>query len=176
MLCEARGRAWSCTAACIALEHWLPCRVGKASSEGHSLYAKCVWQECRAQHVPLGPWDVLLHTPGGEWKDATSNIFWDESAADPSVEIVGAGGSVLSAQICCCFACVAGDEERSAAPQFKSLKALQSHQRVKHGIRSPMRFFASGSGVCPACHTNFRQRLRLLAHLCDSRRPICALT
>ena len=121
----------------------------------------------------MSPWDVLLHTPRGEWKDATSKILGDESAADPSVEIVGAGGSVLSAQTFCCFACVAGDEERSAAPQFKSLKALQSHQRVKHGIRSPMRFFASGSGVCPACHTNFRQRLRLLAHLCDSRRPIC---
>ena len=79
-----------------------------------------------------------------------------------------------SEQSFCCQACVTGGMGTNrAAPQFRTLKALQAHQRVKHGIRSPMRFYAPHSGICPACFTNFRHRLRLLSHLCDSRRPRC---
>ena len=54
-----------------------------------------------------------------------------------------------------------------------SLKALLCHQRTKHGYRNPMRFFADGDGVCGACSTNFRTRLRLLDHLSDARRSHC---
>ena len=58
-------------------------------------------------------------------------------------------------------------------PAFKSSKALESHKRVVHGCRSNMRFYAPESGICYACQTNFNSRLRLLAHLVDSRRPKC---
>eukprot|EP00973_Karenia_brevis_P007924 1074663-Karenia_brevis.AAC.1 len=58
-------------------------------------------------------------------------------------------------------------------PAFKSNKALMSHKRVCHGCRSEMRFYATSSGVCPACGTCFNTRLRLLAHLVDSRRDRC---
>ena len=58
-------------------------------------------------------------------------------------------------------------------PAFKSSKALESHRRVVHGCRSNMRFYAPESGICYACQTNFNSRLRLLAHLVDSRRPKC---
>ena len=36
-----------------------------------------------------------------------------------------------------------------------------------------MLFYAPKSGICLACGINFRHILRLLSHLCDSRRPKC---
>ena len=54
-----------------------------------------------------------------------------------------------------------------------SVKALLCHQRTKHGFRNPMRFFADDDGVCGACGTNFRTRLRLMDHLSDARRTHC---
>ena len=55
-----------------------------------------------------------------------------------------------------------------------SVEALPSHQRMKHGFRNPMRFFADDDGgVCGACGTNFRTRVRLLDHLSDARRTHC---
>ena len=58
-------------------------------------------------------------------------------------------------------------------PAFRSSKALETHKRVVHGCRSNMRYYAPGSGICSSCGTNFNSRLRLLAHLVDSRRPKC---
>ena len=58
-------------------------------------------------------------------------------------------------------------------PAFATPKALASHMRTVHKIRTPMRAYADSNGVCPACATTFCSRLRLLAHLCDSRRPRC---
>ena len=36
-----------------------------------------------------------------------------------------------------------------------------------------MRAFAEADGLCPICKTCFNSRLRLLAHLSDTRRPKC---
>merc|ERR1711994_522300 len=47
------------------------------------------------------------------------------------------------------------------------------HERVKHGIRAPMRKFAFADGKCRACETQFSCRWRLLQHLSDSRRTKC---
>ena len=58
-------------------------------------------------------------------------------------------------------------------PAFKSQRALESHQRIKHGCRSEMRFYADADGICPSCKGCFMTRLRLLAHLVDKRRPKC---
>eukprot|EP00973_Karenia_brevis_P028821 3974320-Karenia_brevis.AAC.1 len=58
-------------------------------------------------------------------------------------------------------------------PAFATAKALASHQRVVHGVRSPMRAFADAHGECPVCKSKYGTRLRLLAHLSDSRRPRC---
>ena len=59
-------------------------------------------------------------------------------------------------------------------PGFKSSKALMTHQRIVHKMRTQMRYFADGDGVCKICGICFRSRLRLLAHLTDSRRPGCS--
>ena len=39
------------------------------------------------------------------------------------------------------------------------------HARARHGVRCSYRLHAPGTGVCPVCFTNFRQRVRLLGHL-----------
>ena len=56
--------------------------------------------------------------------------------------------------------------------QFASGRALESHRRAKHGDRLGIRRHVAGA-VCPHCLTDFRQRLRCLAHLSDRRRPLC---
>ena len=59
-----------------------------------------------------------------------------------------------------------------ATGAFTTGRGLQSHQRAKHGARLQIRCYLSGS-KCPACGTEFVQRLRLIAHVSDSRRPRC---
>ena len=56
---------------------------------------------------------------------------------------------------------------------FCSSKALKSHRRVVHCERSVMRYYAHTDGICPVCRACFNTRLRLLAHLDDSRRTRC---
>ena len=56
---------------------------------------------------------------------------------------------------------------------FGTEKELAQHRRRKHDVRCPQRFFAPASATCPVCGTLFQQRLRLLSHLCDKRRPKC---
>jgi len=58
-------------------------------------------------------------------------------------------------------------------PAFLTQKALGQHCRVKHKAKHPMSLFAPISGICLACRTDFKTRLRLMRHLCDKRRPKC---
>eukprot|EP00972_Heterocapsa_arctica_P059151 8721887-Heterocapsa_arctica.AAC.1 len=36
-------------------------------------------------------------------------------------------------------------------PGFSSAKALASHARARHGVRSPIKRFVDDSALCPAC-------------------------
>ena len=45
--------------------------------------------------------------------------------------------------------------------------------RVKHNRVSPVKRYIGDTGVCPRCHTDFVSRVRLVRHLCDSRRATC---
>eukprot|EP00973_Karenia_brevis_P027721 3820619-Karenia_brevis.AAC.1 len=56
-----------------------------------------------------------------------------------------------------------------AKPAFKSAKALASHQRAKHKFRNPLGAYLDDSGICPVCGTNFHNRVRVLAHVSDTR-------
>ena len=61
----------------------------------------------------------------------------------------------------------------SCSAALASSKALKSHMRVKHGVLSPQRLFAGSDGKCASCSTAVGSRLRLLAHLSDTRRTAC---
>ena len=97
------------------------------------------------------------------WHDIVMQLYFIESSLDsvPS-------GSAPMAMVCqhVCETC-------PNRPAFASAKALHQHCRKMHGYRDPTAKYINGSGVCPACKTNFKTRLRVLAHVSDVRRPKC---
>ena len=56
---------------------------------------------------------------------------------------------------------------------FATAKALASHRRSKHSIRSAVRFYADADGFCKACQVTFCSRTRISAHITDARRRAC---
>ena len=56
---------------------------------------------------------------------------------------------------------------------FATRQALLQHKRIAHSWRDPILKFIDGSGKCPVCGTFFVSRLRMLAHVTDSRRDRC---
>ena len=108
---------------------------------------------------------MALNSTDAEWDTFVSELFWDTSCVDPVRHL----DTITSSSITCTECIGTTGETR----QFMSVKALLCHQRTKHGFKNPMRFFADGDGVCGACGTNFRTKLRLLDHLSDARRTHC---
>jgi len=47
------------------------------------------------------------------------------------------------------------------------------HRRKKHDYALLVKRYIDGSGICPACKLNLRERHRVVAHVSDSRRPMC---
>ena len=52
---------------------------------------------------------------------------------------------------------------------FATEKALLQHKRIRHGYKDKVTRYIDGSGTFPMCKTNFRTRLRVLAHVTDNR-------
>ena len=103
-------------------------------------------------------WEELLLHP--RWPDVVSRVFYINSVLDRDVSPdVSVGGFVCST--CTPPAC------------FASSRALESHQRVKHGVRNSIRTYLDASAKCPSCHSQFGARVSLINHLSDKRRPKC---
>ncbi len=107
-----------------------------------------------------GAWHKLI-TNASEWKGLIDKLFFVESVTDRSTEGAAHNARALS------HACTRCNRA------FASQTALEAHCRVKHGDRLDIRRYISDS-VCPACGTDYRERLRCIAHLSDRRRPGCA--
>ena len=99
----------------------------------------------------------------GNFKSAVGCIHFIESACDKGEAHASQLSNALEHK---CHECNVA---------FGSPKALASHNRIKHGMRAEQRFFCSSDGICQQCDTNFKTRLRLFAHLCDTRRDKCWL-
>jgi hypothetical protein len=56
---------------------------------------------------------------------------------------------------------------------YISQRALETRARAEHGDRLLVKRYVHGT-VCPCCGTDYRDRLRLVVHLSDRRRPHCA--
>ena len=88
----------------------------------------------------------------------------------------------LVSRICfyasCCDAEAAPPGEHARAFEcncgqaFPTQRALESHQRAKHGTRLEIQDYLP-SATCPCCGKNFHERVRLIAHVSDRRRPKC---
>ena len=56
---------------------------------------------------------------------------------------------------------------------FPTAQGLAQHMRIKHKKRSDIHNFVNDSGVCPNCATNYVSRIRVIAHLSDTRPSRC---
>ena len=139
-------------------------------------WAKLVRKDLCELYEHVGECRLKLRSPDAdptEWYDFTkssptesSNLVkqmsYSASIGDAFSE--EASGSPVTLHVC---------EVCTSRPSFKSNKGMLSHLRVVHGSRNCMRLYADANGICNSCKAMFRTRLRLLAHLCDSRRPTC---
>ena len=94
-----------------------------------------------------------------EWKALVNRMRFSESSCDRIAPLLPEGRALL-------FTC------DTCSDSFATSKALCSHRRAKHYHRLTIKDFLS-SAVCPCCKCDYRQRLRLIAHVSDSRRPKC---
>ena len=81
-----------------------------------------------------------------------------ESALDKQNVKVGASDSNLP------FSC------NWCTKSFCSKRALDTHARKTHAVRTPFSKYVDGTGACPVCKSVFSTRLRVLAHLADARK------
>ena len=108
-------------------------------------------------------WFCFVRDCPNEWAALVAKLNFVESVLDTCCPIVHA--QHLNTHVC--------DLCPEPRPSFPSAKACNQHMRIRHAIKSPVKVYIDGSGVCPICQTNFSSRLRVLAHVSDTRRPKC---
>ena len=109
-----------------------------------------------------GEWTAFITKTPRVWSLAASTLHFGESTCDRSPPPKQIAIDAIAQHFCTeCQVC------------FSTQKGLKVHQRMKHGLRAPQRYFADKAGDCQVCGTCFHTRLRLLAHLCDTRRAQC---
>jgi len=106
-------------------------------------------------------WCKLIMNEPGRWAASINTIHFSDSVADPPSAAPDADPIALP-HVC-----------PECEKRFPTSRALGSHRRIQHRVLAEQRYYAPASGVCPCCGTRFRSRLRLLAHLCDTRRTRC---
>ena len=105
--------------------------------------------------------NYIVESDEHEWKKSVSHIHYIDSCCDRTAIKPSNGTSPV--QLYSCTLC-------SPSRCFSSEKALASHRRATHSIKTEVRAYVDGS-ICPVCKVDFRQRVRVLQHLGDTRRP-----
>ena len=106
-------------------------------------------------------WVDLIRDHPSEWKQLCGQIFVQRSSSGPASHDKPKG--VPAASPCALFSCT-----QCGAAGFKSQKALSQHERVVHGARCLMNKFVA-TNRCPCCGLVFADRLRVIAHLSETR-------
>ena len=109
-------------------------------------------------------WSTFIMHEGSRWSEVISEIHFDDSVCDNIQNTHNNTDVPVPFDTFPCASCEA---------KFGTQKALLSHMRSKHGVKTPMRFYAGADFCCQACKTVYSTRTRLLAHLTDSRRSKC---
>jgi len=125
---------------------------------------QCLWSRVATQlpDPQLHPKEWLAFVMSSDWSDAVSHLFFDSMLGD---KIVVESTHRESLDTWRCPHCPAPDNLKN----FISHKALASHIRTMHKVRTEVRFFAPESGKCMVCKAQLQSRLRLIAHLSDTR-------
>ena len=157
-----------CIAARARLEYWR-----RVMTSGPSMLRALIWKKGRPTEwalqvrkdlealacqvsghlTPEEMSRMAINLTDAQWDTVVRELFWDTSCVDPVKHV----DTITSSSITCTECIGTTGETR----QCMSVKALLCHPRTKHGFRNPMSFFADDDGVCGACGTNFRTRLRL---------------
>ena len=95
-----------------------------------------------------------------DWKERVASVFYAESCCDTQPSAKGAVNTEVQQFVC--VICRPG-------MAFASSKALASHTRAKHKIKTSVRLYVRGT-CCPVCGVDFQHRARVLKHLGDTRR------
>ena len=103
-------------------------------------------------------WNALMHVKGA-WNQIATDLMYLESSCDRNSHT----DPTSVVRLFNCDECQCG---------FPTSRALQSHRRARHGRTSLVNNFPR-TVVCPACGTDFVQRIRCLKHVSDPRRPKC---
>ncbi|CAK0839438.1 unnamed protein product [Prorocentrum cordatum] len=116
---------------------------------------------CRTLPPPEGTasaWATFISDSPARWANSVSMLFFTDSCCDRGgAAPVGGGARPFACHQCdACFA---------------TAKARDQRLRIRHHVWCLQRSYAGADATCPVCHTAFGSRLRLLSHLCDSRRP-----
>ena len=111
-------------------------------------------------------WFSFIREKRSEWTTMVKAVSFIESVWDTHVQEVHPSECDRLAYVC--HMC-----SNAVKPAFATMKALGQHQRIKHQIRTEVRNYVDDSGFCPVCSTNFQSRIRVIAHLSDTRPSRC---
>lgn len=112
--------------------------------------------------VEASTWHRFILASPKAWAEAVAMLHFSESRFGQVEQPIA-----LTIAVVHTFAC------DKCGTVFASSRALQSHVRLKHKERCLQRLYADSSGVCSVCKTILNTRLRLIAHLSDTRRDEC---
>jgi len=107
----------------------------------------------------------------GAWDRLVSSIYYTSSCSD-IVHDSTSSASTRDVHAHICMKCP--EDVNGNRPSWSTSRALESHMRAKHKVLCEFRYYVDSSGRCPICHTDYKSRIRCLAHICDRRRPKCA--
>ena len=113
----------------------------------------------------FAPMQGLEFMSDAKWHTLVAKVFFIESCLDVHGTVTSPAHNFV------CHECVAS--KVLGKTSFATAKALQSHQRVKHGTRNNICMYIGDTATCPSCKTVFSSRLSVVSHLSDSRRPKC---
>jgi hypothetical protein len=102
-------------------------------------------------------WRDFILASQQRWSDVIGSIHFFESICDRHAK----NADLVSVHVVQCSVC---DET------FDSVKTMELHTRVKHKMRSSVRYYVDKDAICQVCHSAFGSRLSCIAHLAD-RRP-----
>ena len=115
--------------------------------------------DCDAQ-----AWSYIMYNFRDEWSCIVHKYVYFESPSDRSKVKERKLALLANAEVHLrCALC--GDQSELFATQ----RGLDAHMRRVHKWRTTLSQYIDDSGICPVCHVNFHNRVRVLKHVCEKR-------
>ena len=116
--------------------------------------------------IDSSPWFQLMHDDPEEWQSVCKRVEYSYSIFDDCKDVPSTAPAAARPHVCQ----ICSD---ATSASFPTAQGLAQHMRIKHKQRSSVHNFVDDSGVCPDCASNFVSRIRVIAHLSDTRPSRC---